>query len=506
MNCIRKKVFLVGIFCVAFSTLFAKEIVIGGKEGWPVLKESSNITTGKGRFGYDCIKIAANSYSYDDDTDILIDFENPETPIANGNYSITKNNLKKVDNTIKGKVSGLSRNMGGLNIFGEKGTYFGSEGLMGSFSIDFWLCPSISENGETILKWESSRIDSKNQFIYQILSCYFNAGHLEWILSNMFDIYYNNEKNTEIKLSGSNVVIPDKWSNHVLSYDAETGLLEYIMDGVVQDLIYVTSNNMEDGEVSLVVLGTPSEIELCGEYTGKIDDVRILRRPFALPDYQSADNAGKLSPITYISSGGSFVTEPIMVSVGSTLNSIKAESSIPPQTEICYYVRSGDNYFNWTDSYPQWKPVTVGEKLSGVTGLYFQLSAELLPDGDGEKTPSITSITMDYTELNPPFPPFTVTAKAGDGCVTVTWNYSVDETSGGYYLYYGSRPGEYLGRIAVEGESPINVGNSTTFTLTGLENGKIYYFAIASYSVLDNRIVGKLSKEVYARPLSYLKK
>ena len=37
--------------------------------------------------------------------------------------------------------------------------------------------------------------------------------------------------------------------------------------------------------------------------------------------------------------------------------------------------------------------------------------------------------------------------------------------------------------------------------LTGLKNGKIYYFAVASYSKSDNKIMGILSKEVYARPL-----
>ena len=72
-------------------------------------------------------------------------------------------------------------------------------------------------------------------------------------------------------------------------------------------------------------------------------------------------------------------------------------------------------------------------------------------------------------------------------------------------MYYGNRPGEYLGRVALEGQSPINVGNTTSFTLTGLENGKIYYFAVATWSAYDDRVIGKLSKEVYARPLARLK-
>ena len=48
---------------------------------------------------------------------------------------------------------------------------------------------------------------------------------------------------------------------------------------------------------------------------------------------------------------------------------------------------------------------------------------------------------------------------------------------------------------------PINVGNVNRVTLDGLKNGKIYYFAVATYSKLDDRIIGVLSKEVYARPL-----
>ena len=59
--------------------------------------------------------------------------------------------------------------------------------------------------------------------------------------------------------------------------------------------------------------------------------------------------------------------------------------------------------------------------------------------------------------------------------------------------------------MAVEGDSPVNVGNRTSFTLSGLENGRIYYFAVAAWSAYDDRVVGKLSKEVFARPLARLK-
>lgn len=493
---------LLGLF--KLSDLFAKEIILGGKEGWPSFQKQTNITSGKGRFGYDCIQLASNSFDSDEFTDLLINFEDSDNVITDGDYQLVKNNLKISNQTENGKAAGLSRNLGGLSILGQSGTFFGSEGLMGSFSIEFWLCPSIAENGETIINWESSKIEN-NKLVYQLLNATFDKGHLVWTLSNFFNFYVTKDGKTDVSLKGSSKIIPDTWSYHALSYDSETGLLEYLVNGVTEDLIYITSSGREDGEVCLVLLGAKSEVEFCSEYTGKIDDIRIVRRPFALPDFQSADKAGSLEHFQYLPEGGSFVSKPIMVSTGSVLNSLTAEESVPSQTEVLYYVRSGENYYGWTESYPEWKPVENGEKISGVTGLYFQVMAELLPDGNGRKSPTITQISLDFAELPEPLPPFVVKAVAGNACVTLSWNYSVDDTAGGYYVYYGNRPGEYLGRIALEGESPINVGNTSSFTITGLENGKIYYFAVAAWSALDMRVVGSLSKEVFARPLARLK-
>lgn len=486
------------------SLAFAKEVNLGGKDGWPSFQKENNITTRKGRFGYDCIQIASNSFDADEYTDILIDFEDEQMPISAGDYDLIQNNLKFSNQTINEDAAGLSRNLGGLNVLGQTGSFFGSEGLMGSFTIEFWLCPSIAENGETIVNWESSKVED-DQLIYQLLNASFDKGRLVWTFSNFFNYYISPNGSTDVILKGTSKIIPDQWSYHALSYDAETGLLEYLVNGVTEDLTYITSSGNEAGEVCLVVLGTKSELEICSEYTGKIDDFRIMRRPFQTPDFQSADNAGGLEHFQYLPQGGSFISKPIMVSTGSVLNVLKAEESVPVQTEVLYYVRSGENFYGWTDSYPEWKPVQNGEKITGVTGLYFQVMAELLPDGSGSKSPTITQISLDFSELPEPLPPFVVKAVAGNACVKLSWNYSVDDTAGGYYLYYGTRPGEYLGRIALEGESPINVGNTTSFTVSGLENGKIYYFAIAAWSALDMRVVGELSKEVFARPLARLK-
>lgn len=487
------------IFCLAYPS-FSKDITLGGKEGWPTFQSEQNITKGKGRFGYESIQLSTNSFVKDDDTDLLIDFENPANIIAYGNYEVVFNNLKFSNQAIMEKSAGLCRNMGGLDLMGLPGSFFGSPGVQGSFTIEFWLCPSIAENGEVIFDWESSKV-ARGNLIYQLLNCSFSKGHLVWNLTNFFDGY----ENQTVTLEGSSKIIPDKWAHHALSFDCETGILEYLVNGITQDIIYITSNGKENGQTYLVYLGEQAKLQFCKEYTGKIDEIRIMRKPYSELGGQIAENAGKTSRMLYEPKGGRFVTKPIVVSTGSKLKKIVSEQTVPSQTEICYYVRSGDNYFNWTSNYPEWKAVVPGQEIEDISGMYFQLACDLYPDGDGSSSPSITQLTLEFEELPLPHPPFTVKAQAGNGSVTLSWSCSVDNTTGGYYIYYGSRPGEYLGRFAAEGSSPINAGNTTSYKITGLENGKIYYFAIASWSALDDRIIGPLSKEVYARPAARLK-
>jgi hypothetical protein len=93
-----------------------------------------------------------------------------------------------------------------------------------------------------------------------------------------------------------------------------------------------------------------------------------------------------------------------------------------------------------------------------------------------------------------------VEATANDGAVTLEWLSSVDANADAYCIYYGERPGEYMGE-----KSPLMVGDTTRYTLDKLQNGKVYYFAVAAVSHAgdtgpDSVRVGDLSREVWARP------
>lgn len=500
-NSFTKKILVLVSLCLLsaeISPLFAaqqKIKVFGGKAGWPVDASKEGIALGKGRYGYPCLQLATNSCVKNQTTDLLLSFDTADMHDETGNYQIQSDSLIYTTKAVMGKGAAVSRGISrGISLKGNPNSVFGHSGLVGSFTIEFWLCPAIAENGEVVFSWRSSR-NLNNYSIYQMISASFFNNHLEWNFSNVFSGW----NKQDVVVDGYNTLIPGNWSHHVLSFDEETGLIEYFVDGRSEGMMYVTSTGHEYGTVCEPYLGVSANIEICPQYTGRIDDFRIDRSPDAAKSadlYATGRESFKID-------GGRFVTEPILVSDSAVLNSVTAEMSVPAETAVRFFVRSGDNCYNWDDSYPAWKEVYSGEQLKGVSGLYFQVAAELLPDGGGTKTPTVTQISLAYTEQPQPLPPFTVHADAGNGCVTLTWSYSVDDSAGGYYVYYGNRSGEYLGRAAVEGPSPVNVGNTTSLTLTGLKNGTIYYFAISSYSRVDGRINGTLSKEVYARPTAH---
>ena len=84
-----------------------------------------------------------------------------------------------------------------------------------------------------------------------------------------------------------------------------------------------------------------------------------------------------------------------------------------------------------------------------------------------------------------PFPPpIGLTTDFQDSSVTLSWDAHPSFTTGwGYKVYYdtdSSLP-PYEGTGLNEGDSPIDVGNQTTYTLTDLDPSKDYYFAVTAY-------------------------
>jgi len=62
----------------------------------------------------------------------------------------------------------------------------------------------------------------------------------------------------------------------------------------------------------------------------------------------------------------------------------------------------------------------------------------------------------------------------GEQNVTLAWNPSQNSAIAGYFLYYGPAAGVYTNRI--------NIGNNTTASVSGLQEGQTYHFAVTAYN------------------------
>ena len=155
---------------------------------------------------------------------------------------------------------------------------------------------------------------------------------------------------------------------------------------------------------------------------------------------------------------------------------------MPGTASIEFEYRIADSWAGWRSDSPPWIPLRVGEALpESARGRYAQVKVELYADGGGRLTPSLSSITLRFVADPPPPPPARIVAVPKDGAIELHWTRVPVGDLAGYLVYYGDRPGEYFGTGADQGPSPIDAGNTTSLTITGVPNGRLLYFVVAAY-------------------------
>jgi hypothetical protein len=185
----------------------------------------------------------------------------------------------------------------------------------------------------------------------------------------------------------------------------------------------------------------------------------------------------------------------------SRILQISSSEELPGEPRINYFYRISNQYFSPNSGYPSWKQILPEDQLSpDVKGRWIQIMAELFPDGTGEKTPKLSELQLSYNKNLPPQPPGFVTTVAEDGNVILRWKPVNDSDIAGYKIYYGNSPGNYFGTGSDSGNSPIDGGNLNSFSINGLQNGKLYYFAVTSYDNAEIPQESIFSTETSARP------
>lgn len=467
---------------------------LGGKNGWGMLQYTENIQMCPGKYGNPGISLTSSLPKITQATDLYLSFDSPAIIEETSSYTVLSSDMHfaGADQAKLGAgaaVCSPHAKKAGLVLKPQQGAFFAGGGAAGSFTIEFWIAPSVTESGSVILQWYSAYFE-RDHLTDQHIIAQIIQNKLQWDFSNIWQDKYNN--GISIQLKGRTNLIPSQWSHHLITYDEEIGLLEYRMNGHTENIVYVTENGRESDAVLLSKLGHTAELSVGVQYAGIIDELKVTKQ-FVEP-LTFSEQAALFD--RYHLNGGRF--ESLIIDSGGPLSQAKRlliSADTPLQTEAVFFIRSGENRYAWTDSQPEWKPVKSGQAITGVQGRFFQIAGNLYPDADGQKTPVVHSISFDYEKDGEPLPPARVFAAPKDGCVELSWTPSIDFDVKGYMIYYGERKGEYF-----SAGSPLNAGNVLSYRVPNLDNGKIYFFTVAAYDDEQGTRVGSFSQEVWTRP------
>lgn len=486
------------LLCFAGPVVAAERtITLGGDDQWQRVASRDRLVFEPGRGGHLDLSVEPFRHEVSSSTAMLLHFDESPPLDATGFHAVRPATDRPPELTRTAQRTGT----GALLVDGPEdrlelvpgpGSVFTPGAEWASFTLEFWFYPVVLSDGDTIFAWRA-REGADRDFRTQELAIEVDRGAITARFENFF--LRPDGSGVPIRLRGSDRLIPRRWAHHLVRFDAETGLLEYLVDGHPVDLTYVSRTGRQDGSVFYprIAAHASGGIVVADGAIGALDELRLERR------FVEDTHRPLLPP-----GGGRIVSEPIdLGSRGARLTGIDAVYDAPEYADVLFSYR----LTNLRDAEPtdaNWTPVRPGEPIRDAQGRFLRVRAELLPDTRSGAQPRLSRIDITYEADPPPLPPTGLRASPLDGAVSLEWAPVQDPDIGGYLVYYGDRSGRYFGAESEQGASPVDAGSATSITLSGLENGTLYFFAVRAYSsasegARDARL-NELSTEAAARP------
>ena len=490
-----KRIFLTALFPLAALPLFSETLTVT-LDGSDFL---SAVSVREPQTDRQAATVPESLIGPEDDVDLLIRFDaDGEAP--EGNYRLIDGTVvTSADDKKAGAASGrFYVDQSALSLQPLTKAVFASENEPGSFTIRFFIKPTVVENNEILIYW-SNTIQNGGRFDYQSVICGIEDRRLVWNFERLF-------KNAapQIEVKGKSKIKAGEWSFHSLSYNRDLNFLEYSMNGRAERIVYLSPEGSESGIDTPPVTGSRphSVLTVCRRFSGKMDELMILNQatdspavPQLLKDegrilFRCIDTGYSNSLIENIvtdfrTDGNSAVNGYFRISE-SRLDSIRWNEA---------KIDGSDGYFNGNG----WIPFRSDDFPQNVRGRYLQVAVQLLPDTVEGISPQFKSADVVYEPNLPPLPPIALTAIAGNGAVTLDWIPAVDIRTRGYRISYGTAPGRYTDFTDIE-NPPFTPNRHQQFTVTGLRNDVLYYFSVQAFDGAPVRQYGEFSEEISARP------
>jgi hypothetical protein len=475
-----------------------KAVEMGKESLWADMMSLEGVTAVPGRWGFQDLVLAGGAYRVESATELLLHFDSRASTDATGSYVITGQGpvLSDSASAVGGASAAFTGGKQGVRLGAPAGSMFSMGAVWGDFTIEFWLYPANLGDGESLLSWngsDGSGAAQNTQLLNQTFVCFIRDRKLVWDFTNLFKL--PGADRIPVRLTGTRQILPRMWHHHFLRFNSREGLLEYLLDGAPEAIVHVTDTGRETGSIALPMLGGAfsGPLVLGAGFTGFMDELRISRRAVEDPVLSR-----------FLGRTGTATTRIIDLGYSATrIARIESITTTPSDSGIDFSYQAADTWGGrkLLRSDTDWIPFTPGKDFGeSLKARYIQVRVELYPDGTRTKSPLLSSLKVVYEPNLPPVPPAGLVATPGNGKVTLTWRTVNDLNVKGYIVFYGTSPHNYLGTSSARGDSPIDAGSSTTLEIGGLENGSLYYFAVAAYDTSDPRQQSQFSAEISARP------
>ena len=435
------------------------------------------------------IRLRTVSYHGERDNLLYLDFDQAVPELLRdqaGRYRIDESNYIFNTDARHGHGAALFNRRENRVVIRSPEELWPGTGPSGDFTIEMWLKPIYFYRKNMLLR-KINMLEGKRRG----LEIFLENDRLFVNCENLFEDVAG--RLHSLRLGTRSPLRTHEWVHVSVSFEAARGRLRLFLNGEEENV----STAADPSGIWQMVFHPldRSPIVLAESYAGSLDEFRIadhaLRADASAAtntttyarlhvDYQTLRGEQRMGTVLsevlrpksdVAAVGARSGVGGVSLPIGFTARSgrVLYRASEPAGTILNFYVRASRKPFDKDTSERElpWRRVArPGENFSLEMFSYFQWRAELQADPTGKSTPVLHEVSLDYQPLMPPPAPGHLRVVPGfetlDRALVLEWDQSPEsavQNGGGYCIYYGLRPGEYLGRLQMNAAGqPIREG------------------------------------------------
>ncbi|MDH5716889.1 MAG: hypothetical protein OEZ22_04530 [Spirochaetia bacterium] len=331
----------------------------------------------------------------------------------------------------------------------SKYMFLSSKEAIGDFSIFFMIQPYQLKRKMEIIKKMALFEGRKQGF------------RITWekdkLVFNFINFFWDNNERpvNEIKLETKDLIELNKFQQILLQYHETKGVLILYLNGIEQERIYTTDNFNYKGSILKPSFHKwdNSPLILGRNFLGALDEVIFLNGILPVSNdigsYGTLKNNGRL----YYQKPGIVISKIVQLPYSnSEILNIDYKSAEKNGSKVNVFIRHSNNPFNENLNEMEMPFYKVNKiDKNNFKTKYIQWKAEFYSDAQGQNSPEIHHIELNYRDNLPPNPPRDLSVlNLNENEVTLHFlrNSEMDVINGGrYHIYYGIKPFEPLGVI-----------------------------------------------------------